>query len=312
VPAEEARQGADHRERVALAAAGACVLGLIAVWAFALRTAAGRARDDALLHGLVGLARGRIYGQLTDVALWADPVPYAIAGLLCIGVALARRRVARAVAVAVVLAATGATTQVLKHLLAQPRPVDWLGGRQVEGLSWPSGHGTAAMTLALCAVVVAPPAWRPAVGLAGWAYAVGLAYATLALVWHYPSDLYAGFLVAGLWVSLALATVARLEAGAPEPGDPPALAWLVTLGTAGALAAAVLAGVGSEPVPLGTADRATVVIGALTLAALALTLVVTTIVAASPQAAARDAARRRSGRGRSRARSRQARSRPSG
>jgi membrane-associated phospholipid phosphatase len=284
-----AHGSADRRRRIALAGAAACALGVVGVWAFALRTGAGRARDDALLHGLVGLARDRIYAQLTDVALLADPVPYSAVGLLCIGVALARRRVARAVAVAVVLIATGATTQALKHLLAQSRPVEWLGGRQIEDVSWPSGHGTAAMTLALCAVVVAPPAWRPAIGLVGCAYALAIAYATLALAWHYPSDLFGGFLVAGLWVSLALAVVADLEAREPEREHPPPLSWLIVLGAAGALVAAAIVGLGSEPVPLGTADRVTVVAGALALAALALALVVTTILAASQRPASRDA-----------------------
>jgi membrane-associated phospholipid phosphatase len=48
-------------------------------------------------------------------------------------------------------------------------------------LTWPSGHGTAALTIGLCAVVVAPPAWRAAVAVVGGAFAVGLAYATIAL-----------------------------------------------------------------------------------------------------------------------------------
>jgi membrane-associated phospholipid phosphatase len=271
----------DRRRRVAEAGAAACALALAAVWLVALRTGAGRARDDALLHGMVGLARDRIYDRLQDVALLADPVPYAAAGLLCVAVALARRRPARAAAVAVVLVATGATTQALKHLLAQSRPVDWLGPRQIEDVSWPSGHGTAAMALALCAVVVAPPAWRALVGLLACGYAVAVAYATLALAWHYPSDVFGGFLVAGLWVTAALAVVARLEAGDPEPDPPPSLWWLVAPGLLGALAGAGLIAYASDPIGLDAADRATAVAGAFALAALALALVVLTVRAAS-------------------------------
>lgn len=275
---------ADGRRAVACAAAGACALGLLAVWVFALGTGAGRERDDAMLHGFVGLAREGVYSPITDVALLADPVPYAVLGLLCAGVALARRRKARALAVAIVLVGTGATTHALKHLLVQERYVGWLGYRQIEDVSWPSGHGTAAMTIALCAVIAAPPAWRAAVALLGCTFAVGLAYATLALTWHYPSDLFGGFLVAGLWVSLALAAVARFEAGEPEPERLPPLDWLIAVGAAGSLVAAALIGVGSKGVTLDTADRVTVVVGALALAALALALAVATIVALSERA----------------------------
>ena len=62
-------------------------------------------------------------------------------------------------AVGVLLVGAGVTTHALKHLLAEPRYADWLGFRdQIEAVSWPSGHGTAAMTLALCAVLVSAPA----------------------------------------------------------------------------------------------------------------------------------------------------------
>ena len=43
------------------------------------------------------------------------------------------------------------------------------------------------MTLALCAVLVAPPALRAAAAVLGGAFAVGVGYAVLVLGWHYPS-----------------------------------------------------------------------------------------------------------------------------
>jgi membrane-associated phospholipid phosphatase len=279
--ARVARPPTNRAGRFALASAAACAAGLVLVRLATVRTAGGRQRDDAMLHGFVGLARERIYSQLTDVALAVNPVPYAALGLVCIGVAVARGHRARALAVAVVIVGTGTTTQALKHVLVQDRSVDWLGANQIEGLSWPSGHGTAAMTIALCAVMVAPAAWRGAVALLGSAFAVVIAYATLALVWHYPSDVFAGFLVAGLWVFLALAVLARVEADAPVPERPPRLDWPIALGAAGSLVAAALVGVASEPVSLDGSDHATVVVGALALAVLALALALATAVAPS-------------------------------
>ena len=272
---------ADRRRTLAVLAASGCSLGLVGAGVLGLAVETGHERDAAMLHGFTGLYGARIDPEIRVMARFADPVPYAFLGLLCIAVALVRRRPWRALAAAIVLVGTGVTTQALKHLFAQPRYADWLLAGQIEGASWPSGHSTAAMTLALCAVVVAPPGWRAAIALLGGGCALGLAYATLALTWHYPSDVFGGFLVAGAWVFAALAVLTHVEVGDPAPARPPRFGWLVGLGAGGALVAAALVGVASERVPLDTGDRATVVIGALALAALALALVVVTVIAAS-------------------------------
>ena len=206
------------RRHLPLLAAFACFVGLVVTGALALALPAAHERDAAMLHGFVGLDRPSVHRAIWVVAHLGDTLPYACAGLLCIAVALARRRGWRALAVACLLTVTGATTQVLKHALAQPRIEHWLP-EQVATNSWPSGHSTAAMTLALCAVLVAPPALRGAAAMLGGAFAVGVGYAVLVLGWHYPSDVLGGFLVAGLWTSLAVAVLHRLEA--PEPGGRP-------------------------------------------------------------------------------------------
>lgn len=285
----------DRRVTLALGAAAACGLGLVGVGLAALGLHAAHEPDVVTLHGFAGLYRSWLDSEIELTARLADPVPYAAVGLACVGVALARRRVARAAAVGVVLLGTGLTTQVLKHALAEQRYADWLGFGQVDPASWPSGHATAALTLVLCAVMVAPPAWRVAVGLVGAAATLALAAATLALAWHYPSDVLAGFLVAGLWVSLALAVLQRIETADPEPARPPGLGWLLALGTLGVAAVAVIVAVASQDVPLTAGDRQTAVAGAAVIAALALALVVTTVIASSgPFAHARpDASPRR-------------------
>jgi membrane-associated phospholipid phosphatase len=192
-------------------AAGACAVGLAVVGWLALDVPAAQDRDVAILHGFTGLDRPRVSGGLEVVGRIVDPLPYALGGLACIAVAIARRRPWHALAAGTVLVATGLSAQALKHLFAEQRFVPWLGRGQIDPASWPSGHATAAMTLALCAVMVAPPAWRGPVALLGGACAIGVAYATLALAWHYPSDVLAGFLLAGLWVSLAVGVLQRVE-----------------------------------------------------------------------------------------------------
>jgi membrane-associated phospholipid phosphatase len=275
---------ADRRQALALAAVGACALGLVTTGMLGLAVDVGRERDAAILHGFTGLDGSRVHSEIRTVALLADPVPYVLIGLACIAVALRQRRARRALAAAVVLAGSAATTHSLKHLVPQSRYEDWLFGDQTRA-SWPSGHATAAMTLALCAVMVAAPAWRAASVLLGGAYAVGLTYATLALTWHYPSDMLGGFFVAGLWVSAALVVLARLEGGDPRADPLPRLGWLSAVGGAGALVATAAVGVASERAPIDTTDRAIAAAGALAIAALALALLVVTLVAASEREA---------------------------
>jgi membrane-associated phospholipid phosphatase len=218
-----------------------------------------------------------VHRAIWFVAHLCDTLPYAVAGVLCIAFALARRRGWRALAVACLLAVTGVTTQLLKHALARPHLEHWLP-EQVATSSWPSGHSTAAMTLALCAILVAPPALRAAAAMLGGAFAVGVGYAVLVLGWHYPSDVLGGFLVAGLWASLAVAVLHRVEA--PEPASRPVWEPLAGLAVGAGVVAAVVLGVRADTVALYTSERPTFAVGALTIALLALILV-TTVSAAS-------------------------------
>ena len=260
------------RRHLPLLAALACLVGLVVTGALALALPAAHERDAAMLHGFVGLDRPSVHRAIWLVAHLCDTLPYACAGLLCIGVALARGRGWRALAVAFLLAVTGATTQLLKHALAQPRVEHWLL-EQIASSSWPSGHSTAAMTLALCAVLVAPPALRGAAAVLGGGFAVAVGYAVLVLGWHYPSDVLGGFLVAGLWTSLAVAVLDRLEA--PEPASRPVWEPVAGLAAGAGVVAAVVLGVRADSVALYTSERPTFAAGALTIALLALVLVTT-------------------------------------
>ena len=264
----------DRRRALPLITAAACAVGLVLVGLFGLVSHAGHQRDSAILYGFSLLWRDSKNEQLRVIARIPDPVPYAILGCLCIGVGLVRRRYWRAGAVAVLLLGTGATTHLAKHALSTPRVSQWLGPwGQVGNATFPSGHATAAMTLALCAVLVSPPAHRATVALFGGAFAIAVGYATLALTWHYPSDVVAGYLVAGLWVSLTIAVLQRVEHAEPEPARPPPWEPLVLLGGVVAVVAAAVVALEAHAVSYYAQQRPTAVVGALLIAALAMTLV---------------------------------------
>ena len=115
----------------------------------------------------------------------------------------------QAVAAVVLVAGANLSTQMLKVVLAHPRYESILGYRQIGSTSFPSGHATAALSIALAFVLVAPRSWRPLAALAGAAFAVAVSCSVLVLNRHFPSDVLGGWLVAGAWFFAALAALSR-------------------------------------------------------------------------------------------------------
>jgi hypothetical protein len=257
-----------RRPIVPLLVALAGVLAMAVTALLAFDSPGAHERDAALLHGFVALDRPRVHHAVVVLAHLADPLPYLLVGAGLIGWALMRGLVWRAGAVAVLLVVTGVCTQVLKQLLAQPRFESWLGFDQVDAAAWPSGHSTAAMTLALCAVLVAPVALRPTVAVLGGAFAVGVGYAVIVLAWHFPSDVLGGFLMAGTWTALAVAALRVLEPRRERAPDEPAVGVGLGAAVAAAVAAAAVSVVPPRDVAVYASERPTFVLGALAIAAL--------------------------------------------
>jgi membrane-associated phospholipid phosphatase len=200
-----------RRPTVPLLVSLCCLLGLGLTGLLALSAPGAHERDAAVLHGFTALDRPGVHGAMELAAHSMDPLPYALAGLGLLVVALAQRRWWRAAAAPLLLVGTGATTHALKHALAQPRFEAWLGHDQIGPAAFPSGHATAAMTIALCAVLVAPPALRALAAVAGGLGAAAVGSALVVLAWHFPSDVLGGYLVAGAWTAAALAGLRIVE-----------------------------------------------------------------------------------------------------
>lgn len=227
--------------RTALLGALACLVALVAVGLGAAFSAAVHTIDAQAADGFAAVGPTDL-GVLTGrLALLAGPGPYLVLGLALVAVALLRGRVARAVAVVALLVVTGLTTQALKASLGHARAGELFG---VELGSWPSGHSTAAMTLALCAVIVAPRALRGVVAVAGAAFALAVGVGVLVMEWHLPTDVAGGYLVAMGWALVAVAALRRLERPAPAaaPGTSRRWGWVAVAAVAGVAAASVPAG----------------------------------------------------------------------
>ena len=223
------------------------------VWLVALGVPRGRALDASALEAFVGVSRPPLQPSINGVAHLADPAPLLLGGLALVAIALWRRRPLLALAVPAILLGANATTQFLKPALADVRLIELHHVESIYPGSWPSGHATAAMSLALCAVLVVGPQLRPLVALLGAGYAVAVGYALVVISWHLPSDVLGGYLVAATFTLAGAAAVAALEARdparraaapafAPALIGPPALAAIgATLVAGGAVAVAAQA-----------------------------------------------------------------------
>ncbi|HEY6524346.1 MAG TPA: phosphatase PAP2 family protein [Solirubrobacteraceae bacterium] len=198
-----------RRARTALIGAATGVAALALVWWVSHYTGAGKHADASILRGFADLTRPRLDQLTTFVATLCNPSPYVYLAALPVLVAVVRRRPRVAVMIAVVLLCANETTELLKPLLAAPRDPGPFG--LLYNATWPSGHATAAMSLALCSVIAAPPRWRPAVAASMAAFAIAVSYSFLELAWHYPSDVLGGFLVAGTWTLLGVAGLSIFE-----------------------------------------------------------------------------------------------------
>ncbi len=204
----------------ALRAAALCAVGLALTWVVAALVPGARAHDAAALLGFTDLWRPRIDAVANAVARSVSARPYALIALVLLAVAIARRRPRTALAVAAVLLGAGLSAEAMKPLLAHAH--DYAGHKLVEAGSWPSGHSTAAMAIALCAVMVAPARMRVVVAVVGSSLAVAVSFSLLVLAWHLPSDVVGGYLLAGLWASLAVAGLQSAQARWPSPVPRPA------------------------------------------------------------------------------------------
>jgi membrane-associated phospholipid phosphatase len=192
-----------QRAGVALAVAGLCLLLLVVVWAAATHSPLLRLKDAVALHEFTLLDRPSVESVGSFLLHLLEPLLFTIWGAALVLVAIARGRPRVAAVAAALLALAPLTSETLKPLLAHPHVA--FGGTRIGAASWPSGHATSALTLVLCAVLVAPARRRPLVAAIGACFALAVGIALLVLAWHMPSDVIGGYLVAILWTALAVA-----------------------------------------------------------------------------------------------------------
>lgn len=210
------------------------VVGLLAAVAAAasyrvfVGTALGQLVDTAAMRG-ADVHHPRVVEVLNRALNGTTLASLVLVCVVAAAVGVIRRRADLAVAAALLVLGANLTAQLLKTHLDRPN-LDQFPAPN----SFPSGHTTAAASVAFALIIALPHAVRGMVTLIGAGYVTVIAIATVWAEWHRPSDTFAGLLVVLAWGGLVSAVVRARRWRRPGPvGRPTRLTTLllITVGT---------------------------------------------------------------------------------
>jgi membrane-associated phospholipid phosphatase len=281
------------RQLLILAAGGVALFGIVLAAAYVWGP--GRSLDELGLTGFVSADRGPLEEVTARLVQLGDPPQVALMALGLALVAVLRARPRVGLVVLLLIAATSVSSQLLKALLAHPRSAPVLAPVVGAGEAFPSGHATAAMSLALAGVLAAPRRARPAAAALGSLLALGVGLSVVARGWHFPSDVLGGYLLATVWALVLAALLCEADRRYPATGRPTVatvarvsdrlaargLSAAALLGAAGVLLLAIVT-LGADPMAVAAFARdhttALVVAAGVAVAALALPAALATLV----------------------------------
>jgi membrane-associated phospholipid phosphatase len=236
---------ARRRARTMAVVAVLAAVGVIAFYVFFIRTALGREIDELAYEGR-SVVRPKAT-QATDRLLRTiSNASLAFIGSAYVVVCLARHRVRLAAAVVVAIGGSVVSSEVLKKLLYRPATEP---PSSIPFNSYPSGHATVGMALALGFVLVVAHHWRWLASIVAAVVATAFGTGVLTTGWHRPSDALGAFLVCLAWFSAVCAVLVawrgrgdpeRLHADVVEERASPAVTAAVAVLVLAALATALL------------------------------------------------------------------------
>jgi membrane-associated phospholipid phosphatase len=205
----------DVRNPILASAGSALLVLLLAVVAYEFGPAI---HLDTSLVKRLGVEEGAPgYGLASAVTSLGNPLPYLAILAAVVAFGLLARRTRETVAALAVVAGANLSTQILKHVLEHERYTMVLGwGHQPSPDSYPSGHTTAAASLAVALVLVVPARMRPLAAAIGAALAVAVGVGLVVMKAHYPSDVAGGLLVVASWAFAAAAALRLIRPRGPE------------------------------------------------------------------------------------------------
>jgi membrane-associated phospholipid phosphatase len=188
-----------------LLAAFACALAIVPLAVVTYSFGPAESLDRHLLFDLrreVGLGHtfAAAFVNLGDLAA----LLVMLAAVCAIGLGFGRRR--EVLAAVVLVAGANVTTQVLKVVLQHARTKAFEHEMSMPwSTSFPSGHTTAAASIAVALLLVVPAGYRLLAAGVGAALTATVGLSVVVLGWHYPSDVVGALLVVATWGLCAVA-----------------------------------------------------------------------------------------------------------
>ncbi len=218
--------GATHTTRRLWLVATLATLATVAIFVVTIATRTGQLVGELILGG-----RPLDPADLQDLrgALSSLNIGTLVVGALLIGLlALLQGRPRLALGVLVIVVASNVTTQVLKTVVIER--TDLLGGLfYVLPNSFPSGHATAAASLAAALILVIPPSVRAPIGTIATLVAVGLGVATISTGWHRMADALGGIFIAVAWAGTVGAVLGMWRGTDAVGGRTARVSWLMAV-----------------------------------------------------------------------------------
>jgi membrane-associated phospholipid phosphatase len=212
---------------VGLLAAG----GLVSIHRFFVGTSLGQSIDTAAMRG-ADVDHPKVVAVLDRALNGTTLVSLVLVCVAAAAIGVLRRRLDVAVGAALLVIGANLTTQLLKTRLDRPNLDDFPAPN-----SFPSGHTTAAASVAFALIIALPHAVRGMVTLIGATYVTVIAVATVWAEWHRPSDTVAALLVVLAWGGLVATAVRVARWRRPAPSSRPTQLTTLLLAVVGTITA---------------------------------------------------------------------------
>jgi membrane-associated phospholipid phosphatase len=185
--------------------------GVVVCYRVLVRTSLGQLVDTAAMRG-ADVHHPRVVEVLNRALNGTTLVSLVLVCVAAAAIGLVRRRIDLAVGAAMVVLGANLTSQLLKTHLDRPN-LDHFPAPN----SFPSGHTTAAASVAFALVIALPHAVRGMVAMIGATYVTVIAVATVWAEWHRPSDTVAGLLIVLAWGGLVSGVIRARRLRRPGP-----------------------------------------------------------------------------------------------
>lgn len=125
-----------------------------------------------------------------------------LASFLLLAITIWRKRYYKSLLVVIGMGGAIVLNLILKSIFERPRPDLWEWLITETSYSFPSGHATVSMALALCVVVLVWwTKWRILAVVIAGLYVVTVGISRMYLGVHYPTDIMGGWLLGVAWIS---------------------------------------------------------------------------------------------------------------